>query len=345
MDLLNIEPHRISYGVKGKHFLFYGPPSTRKTTVGTKFPNALLIATEIGYQFIPNVIAQNVDSWYTFTSVVRELKKPQVRARYDTVVIDTVSLLADMCIKFTCDKLNIDDLGGAGFGKGWTEYRKEFSRQINLIAQLGYGIVFIDHSKESRDEETGAIKTAKPKMDNTSYAIVNALVDLSFFLNKESAGDQGGSSTSVYAYTDLPSDISTKSRARYMSKRFEFTFENLSEELEKAVKTQVQEIGMEIDEEELATSTKPLIPMGDPRSVDEIRDVIMAKGPEIVECGLQDRFRVITTNALGSVKITQAQDIHKDQLLAIEYELNSLLGDYNGEEDNGGVEETIPEVV
>lgn len=338
MDLLNIEPHRISYGVKGKHLLFYGPPSTRKTTVGTQFPRALLVATEIGYQFIPNAVPQNVDSWYTFTTLVRELKKPAVRERYDTIVIDTVSLLADMAVKFTCDKLNIDDLGGVGFGKGWTEYRKEFSRQINLIAQLGYGMVFIDHSKETRDEETGIIKTAKPRMDNTAFSIINALVDFSFFLNKEATNDSGGTVSSVFAYTDLPSDIATKSRAKYMAKRFEFTFENLENEVKKAVITQVKELGMPIDEEELAQSTKPLIPMGDPRSVEEIKDAIMVFGPKIVELGLQDRFRVITTNALGSIKISQAQDTHKDQLLAIEYELTSLLENNSGEEIDGGTD-------
>lgn len=331
MDLLNIQPHHISYGVEGKHFLFYGPPSTRKTTVATNFPDALLIATEIGYQFISDVVAINIDSWYTFVAAVRELKKPAVKARYKTIVIDTVGLLSDMCIKFICDKLNIEDLSGAGYGKGWTEYRKEFSRQINLIAQYGYGIVFIDHSKEERDE-AGKPISAKPRMDNTSASIVNALVDLTFFLNKESSEE---SPVSVFAYTNLPSNIVTKSRAQYMPNRFEFTFENLEKELKNAVERQVEEMNLDISDEELAVSYKPLIPTGDPRPLEEIKESIMALGPPLVELGYQNRVQSIMMNALGTVKISQAQESHRDQLLAIELELTDLVEENDEQGDTG----------
>lgn len=332
MDLINIKPHRISYGVEGKHFLFYGPPSTRKTTVAMNFPNSLLLATEIGYQFIDGVRAVNIDSWYTFTQIVRDLKKQENKDAFDTIVIDTVGLLSDMCIKFICDKLNIEDLSGAGFGKGWTEYRKEFSRHINLIAQYGYGIVFIDHSKEERNDE-GKPLSAKPKMDNTSSSIINALVDFTFFLNKEKSPEDD--SVTVFAYTDLPSNIVTKSRAKNMPKRFEFNFENLEKELKNAVMMQAKEQNIEIDEDELAVSHKPLIPLGDPRSIEEIKDSIIVMGPQLVELGFQDRLQTILSNALGTVKLAQAQEVHKDQLLAIEQELRDLVEESDEQGDTG----------
>ena len=138
MDLLNIQPHSITKGVLGKHFLLYGPPSTRKTTVATNFPRPLLLATEVGYSFIPGVKAINIDSWYTFKEAVRQLKRQEVRDEYDTVVIDTVSLLSGQCVNYVNNKHGVSSLGDAEWGKGWNDYKREMSEAFNSLAQKGY---------------------------------------------------------------------------------------------------------------------------------------------------------------------------------------------------------------
>lgn len=314
MDLLNIPPHQISYGVTGKHFLFYGPPSTRKTTVAAMFPKSLLFATEIGYQFIPDVKAVNIDSWYTFTQAVRQLKNPQVRQMYDTIIIDTISLLQDMCIKYICDKHNMDSLGDLGFGKGWTDYRKELTKSLNYIAQLGYGIVFIDHSKEERADD-GSIIAARPRLDNTAAAIVNALVDFTFFLRRESSDGDSTKST-VFAYSQLPSEIITKSRAMYMTKRFEFTFPNLQNELKIAVEKQMQELGRAYDLAELEKGESKYTP---PKvvSIEELKEEITIKGKELISKGLSQRVTEVMDAALSGLAFAETTEVHRPQLLAL----------------------------
>jgi len=234
MDLLNIKPNIVSKGVAGKYFLFYGEPSTRKTSVAAMFPKALLLATEIGYSFIPNVHAAPIKSWADFRDVVRQLKDPNVHDAYETIVIDTVGLLTDMCMKYICDVNGVAELSEIAWGQGWAKFKKEFRTQLNTIAQLGYGIVLIAHSDTRKDNETGNITSALPMMDKKPREAVIALVDFILYLQKETA-DYDPNKITVYAYSQLDSAIETKTRARNMSPRFEFTFENLEKEVTKAV--------------------------------------------------------------------------------------------------------------
>ena len=56
-------------------------------------PRPLIIAFERGYSAIPGVFAQDVNSWGEFKQVVRELKKPEVKERFKTIILDTVKHL------------------------------------------------------------------------------------------------------------------------------------------------------------------------------------------------------------------------------------------------------------
>lgn len=235
MNLLDIKPNVVSTDLQEKHFLFYGAPGTRKTSVAALFPDSIIAATEVGYKLIPGVRAVNIDSWSTFKTFVRELKKNEVKQAFKTVVIDTTSKLAAMCEEYICNTNSVTSIRDIAWGQGWKLYQKEYSSAINLIAQLGYSIVFIDHAK-IKTLEDGTISHAATLMDNQCYPAINQLVDFTLYLQKEQRdGATDPSDVTVYAYSKLPSNMESKTRARYLSPRFEFNYENLSEEVKKAV--------------------------------------------------------------------------------------------------------------
>lgn len=62
IDIFNIEPNVVSRDLKGYSTLIYGPPKAGKTTFGWRHPKALICAFEIGYQAIPGVVAQPINS-------------------------------------------------------------------------------------------------------------------------------------------------------------------------------------------------------------------------------------------------------------------------------------------
>lgn len=94
INLLDIKPHKISRDLSGYITYIYGSPKTGKTTLAVQAPKAILLAFERGYNALPGVIAQDVTSWSEMRQVWRELKKPEVKEAYKTLIIDTVKISA-----------------------------------------------------------------------------------------------------------------------------------------------------------------------------------------------------------------------------------------------------------
>lgn len=117
INLLNIQPHKVSKDLSGYITYIYGAPKTGKTTLAVQMPKTLLLAFERGYNALPGVIAQDITSWSEMKQVMRELKKPEVRATFDAVVVDTIDIASDFCQKYICQQKGIEALGDLGYGK------------------------------------------------------------------------------------------------------------------------------------------------------------------------------------------------------------------------------------
>ena len=106
INILGITPHQVSRDLRGYSVFFYGEPKSGKTTTAAKFPNSLLLAFEKGYNAIPGIIAQPINSWSEFKQTLRELKKEEVKNKFSTIVIDTADICYDYCTKYICDNAN-----------------------------------------------------------------------------------------------------------------------------------------------------------------------------------------------------------------------------------------------
>lgn len=74
INIMEIKKHVVNSSPRDKIFLFYGAPGTRKTTVavGAK-ESTLLLAYEVGYKFIPDVLAANMTNWHSLKDILRQL--------------------------------------------------------------------------------------------------------------------------------------------------------------------------------------------------------------------------------------------------------------------------------
>lgn len=138
INLLTLQPNVVSRDLSGYITLMFGPAKIGKTTFGSKMPRPLLLAAEKGYSTIPGIIAQDITSWGEFRQVVRELKKPEVKETFKSLIVDTVDIFADLCQKYICQQLGIESIGEGGWSNnGWARYKKEFEETFRTLAQLG----------------------------------------------------------------------------------------------------------------------------------------------------------------------------------------------------------------
>lgn len=210
LDLLKIEEHKVKAGVQGKMFFFYGGAKTGKTTVACQFSKPLLLAFEAGYNLIDGIKAVNVTSWIDMKNYAKQLRKEEVRALYDTIIIDTVGLMWGCAEKFIKTQKDIEDLTDLGFGKGYRAVRDEFQDVINTLGQMGYTLIFIAHAEKKDYTDTMGVNHSgiTPALDKRPKEIISGLVDVFTFINEEADGNGGNRSVAylrggVYGNTEV----------------------------------------------------------------------------------------------------------------------------------------------
>ena len=186
INLLSIEPHKVSRDLTGYITYIYGEAKTGKTTLASQAGTALILAFERGYNALPGIYAQDITSWGDARAVVRELKKPEVKAKFQTIVFDTVDIAGMLCEKYICAQNNVDRIGEVPYGQGWTMMKKEFEEVVRTITQLGYAVFFISHDKDKvfkRKDGTEYNQTI-PSCPNTFNEIAKNLADIYAFAEK-----------------------------------------------------------------------------------------------------------------------------------------------------------------
>jgi hypothetical protein len=313
LDLLNLQPTKISSSPVGKIFMIYGQPKTRKTTVASQFPGALIAGFEKGYQFINGAYVVNIQKWSDFTALVRELKKDQVKAKYQTIIIDTISISYKMAYKAVCDRFGVDDPSQVGYAKAWNAIRDEYQEQINTIVRLGYGLVLIAHADEreniiKKNGKEASDVTIKTDIPRQIHSFLSGLADFTLYVCKEQ-NDTNANETTVYAYSDL-ADIETGSRARYMPKRFEFTFTNLMSALNNAIDMQLK-----------VENVKPTEVVNNPHIVREedfnsLQSRVIRYIGLIAETPAADTMMAYFNEHLPNIRVSETTQIHKEKLYA-----------------------------
>lgn len=180
IDLQKLTPHKISRDLSGYITYIYGAPKVGKTTLGAEMPKPLLLAFEKGYNAIAGIIAQDITSWSDIKQVVRELKKPENKESFSTIIIDTVDVAATYCEKYVCGQNGVNALGEIPYGQGWTMLKKEFEDVFRTITQQGYAVYFIAHYKEGSFKRSDGTEFSiiRPSVSDTYNRIIENMTDI-----------------------------------------------------------------------------------------------------------------------------------------------------------------------
>ena len=184
-SLLDIKPHKVSRDLRGYSIMFYGEPKSGKTTISSRFPGALVLAFEKGYSAIPCIMAKPMNTWGEFKKVLTELKDPEVKQVFQTIVIDTADIAYGLCEKYICSresdaKNTYEQISDLPFGKGYKLAQQEFDESLRKILQMDYGLILISHAvdKTFKDEAGVEYNQIIPTLDNKARLVCERTCDI-----------------------------------------------------------------------------------------------------------------------------------------------------------------------
>lgn len=247
IDIFALEPSKISRDLKGKFLLIYGQPKTGKSTFGSQLPRALFMNFEQGTNALAGIRSAPILRWTDAKKVLTQLRKPQAKEMYDSIVVDTVSIAWQLCEKYICQRENVESIRDVPWGQGWTMLKNEFSEFWREITLLGFGILFIAHSKdkptEMRNEDGEAITAVCPDLPNQCYTIVNSIVDIIGYLQVQMNPD---GTSERYLYTRSTPYVFAGSRYQYLAPKIKFGYQELVDAIGDAINQAVEKDGAEV---------------------------------------------------------------------------------------------------
>jgi hypothetical protein len=254
MNLLDLQPTTISRDLRNKYLLIYGQPKTGKTSFAAECPKNLIFCFEKGVNFLPGVYAVDVPKWPAFKALLKQLAKPEVREKFDTVTIDTLSIAWGLCEQYICSQKGVETIGAIPWGQGYALLKDEFADALRQISMLGYGMILITHAKtriEKIDEDNSRL-IVSPNIPDRAQDIVNALVDIIGYIKVEQLPN--GESRRTLITRETPTVVAG-SRLKYLEAEIPFGYTELTEAIGRAIekqgtndgamitdKTQVQEV-------------------------------------------------------------------------------------------------------
>lgn len=257
IDIFNIKPSVISRDLKGKYVLIYGKEKSGKTTAAASFPKALICAFERGYNGLGGVMAQDINSWSDFKTVLRQLEKPEAKEIYSTIVIDTVSIAWDQCEQFICRQNGVQKIGDIPWGGGYSAAKKEFENSLRKITMMGYGVVLIAHnaSRIEKNADGSEIEIIYPDLPKRAAEICNGIVDIIGYIGTE--WEDGVARR--YLYTRETPTLFAGSRFKYMKPKIPFGYKELVAAIADAIEKSEKEDGVTVvDSAALVSSAEKL---------------------------------------------------------------------------------------
>lgn len=152
INLKAITPNKVSTDFASYSTFIYGSPKVGKSTFVNELygDRVLQIFTEKRFGNLEGAYVQYVSTWNEFKTVMKQLKDPELKAKFDAVSIDTVENLYNMLEKFIAAKFNESQVGegSVAYGKDWNALKAEWADGIALIERYGYVPVFVSHAKQ-----------------------------------------------------------------------------------------------------------------------------------------------------------------------------------------------------
>lgn len=268
-------------------------------------------------------MAKPMNTWSDFRKTLTELKDPQVKEIFKTVVIDTADLAYGCCIKYVCDQNDVETIGEIPYGNGYNLAMAEFDECIRKILQMNYGLVIISHAQDKtfKDSEGNEFNQITPTLDKRGRLVCERTCDLIGY--SRTVETDSGKKTRLFL-RGTPRFVAG-SRFKYTPDYIEFTYQNLAKAIAEAIdKESAENSGKFVTENKvnLHTETKA-------KSFQDLK----TEFTELVQLFLKDESYHVTSAMIAEVvekylgkgkKVSECTTAQTQQLDMIVYDLNLM---------------------
>ena len=220
MNLLS----KITTGIapRAQRIVIYGPEGVGKTTLASRFPNALILDTENGSTHL-SATRLTISSHHELIQALVELRS--ATTPYQTIIIDSIDWAEKMLVSKLLETLNkkganhksIEDIG---YGKGYKMLEplaNELLGHLNALISQGKNIILIAHSRRVKfelPETAGAYDKYEINLTKFIAPLIKEWADAILFCNfLTTVTDRRGSGGSArYIYTSPAAPWEAKNR-------------------------------------------------------------------------------------------------------------------------------------
>lgn len=245
-------------------------------------------------------------------SYVAQLKKPEVRAKFKTIVIDTLDEMAWYAEQHILQSFGVNALGDIPYGKGYTELGKMFKSIFNELIKF-YGVIVIGHSKERQDPDNEDLKFFGLTVNNTVKAKVMPTFDIMAFV-------QSGRSIDDPRIMHFRGSERWEAKSRFagIAPSVEFSYENLV----KAIQDAVGEEGVAVEHKDYYETADEVKVISE-KEFNTLKEEVLKLGNEKITNGKVSEVQAIVEKTVGTKKIKDLtkEDYHSLQAIKQELEL------------------------
>jgi len=196
----------------------------------------LFLACENGYGALSGVMAVDITKWGDLVALNKQLKMPEIKAKFKVLVIDTVDIMHKYAVKQICQREGVQALGDIPHGKGYAMVDDLIFDMIKNWENLGYKMFFISHAKEKNEKlpTGGDIQKYIPSVERRTLNIVSKFVDNILFgyitINAEGQEERTIFTRETLSYSAGSRFSKLPSQIPFNAKEFKATWERAIEE-------------------------------------------------------------------------------------------------------------------
>ena len=176
--------------------------------------------------------------------ILRQLKRPEVKEHFQSIIVDTIDIAAAACEKYIIDQNNVDTLNQIPYGQGWVQVKRELESTFRAVTQLGYAVLFISHDKDKtfKRQDGTEYNQVVPTLSNSYNEIIKNMVDIYGYAHLIV---KDGIPSRVLTLRSFDGAVDCGSRFRYMQPEIQFSYNSLVNALNNAIDEEAKRVGKE----------------------------------------------------------------------------------------------------